>query len=556
MAKIFPKTLDSYANMELPTAEVQLFRKFCQELQDDYHIFYRFRWHNPELEKPIGEIDFVIAHPERGYICLEVKGGKCSYDPSTGIWKSKDKNKSIHTIDNPFEQALIASKAVLQMIKDKLCCYIPHSYAVIFPDCNFDINDQNKKIRSDICAWQILDQRALFNLNNSVNNLFSNAFKKGCSRQNGMKIIYEIKRLHSGEKLESKGDLSSLMSNIDQRMVALTAEQMRVISGLDDNNRVLITGCAGSGKTMIALHKAKMLSEHGLKVLLICMNRPLGGYLHREGNRHSSPFIAGPFLELAIAWLRKASVPFRRAETDDFYKCLLPTLVCDYLEYIPHDFDAIIVDEGQDFSESQWMVIEMLLKDSKNSRFYIFADTNQNIFDGNVNFPKDMFKFNLTQNIRNTNQIYQAVSSCCRLDTNIKSSGIDGPEVRLDKYQDEYEMIEKIENFLEEMITNGIKPSEIVLLGTRSQENTLLKHNMKIGPFTLVGKRTGSKDLLTMTVRRFKGLESKVVVLCELYENVMKPNEILYVGMTRTTGLLYILAQTPVFYQLKEKLSS
>jgi superfamily I DNA/RNA helicase len=74
----------------------------------------------------------------------------------------------------------------------------------------------------------------------------------------------------------------------------------------------------------------------------------------------------------------------------------------------------------------------------------------------------------------------------------------------------------------------------------------------------LVGKPETGSDIVTMTMNRYKGLEAPVVILCELDDSVYRRDrlsfdlkDLLYVGMTRPTGKLIVLATGEVFEFLK-----
>ena len=293
---------------------------------------------------------------------------------------------------------------------------------------------------------------------------------------------------------------------------------------------------------MLAIHKAKSLAEEGKKVLLLCFNVPLGEYLEQECSS-SHGITAGPFLELCIAWLKAACVDVRREDTEDFYEILLPNLVAEHLKRLPSDFDAIVVDEAQDFKEGHWKAMQLLFKDFAESHFYIFADSNQNIYGGSAKYPVETPSFRLEKNVRNTNQIFQVVASCCMLDDTIRPSGVNGPPVELDFYKNSQDMLKKIETFLARLVKEATSIDDLVILGTKNQRNTCLRYGTKIGPFTLQEKHSKKPSLMTMSYRRFKGLESKVIILCELEEGVKDLREVLYVGMTRSTGMLILLVK-------------
>lgn len=103
------------------SSEVKVYDNLKKLLPDDYVVFYSVAWLTrgsgsirPEdyaawLDKPytgaypIGEADFVILHPRKGLLVLEVKGGRLEME--SGNWFSRDRNNQLHDIHSPVEQA-------------------------------------------------------------------------------------------------------------------------------------------------------------------------------------------------------------------------------------------------------------------------------------------------------------------------------------------------------------------------------------------------------------------------------------------------------------------
>ena len=88
MARMYPKELVDVKSR----AEVDLYIAFEQELDSSYTVFHSVPWLGlDENRRPRdGETDFVIAHPQRGILVLEVKGGGISYERESDRWKSRD----------------------------------------------------------------------------------------------------------------------------------------------------------------------------------------------------------------------------------------------------------------------------------------------------------------------------------------------------------------------------------------------------------------------------------------------------------------------------------
>src|SRR5580765_8314783 len=89
------------------SAEYDVYEALADELPGEYVVFHRARWlDRPETGSPVdGEADFLIAHPAKGVLVLEVKGGRVGVDAASGQWVSVDRNGERHTIKDPYAQA-------------------------------------------------------------------------------------------------------------------------------------------------------------------------------------------------------------------------------------------------------------------------------------------------------------------------------------------------------------------------------------------------------------------------------------------------------------------
>ncbi len=65
----------------------------------------------------------------------------------------------------------------------------------------------------------------------------------------------------------------------EQEILRLTAEQFRTLDLLRRTRRAAVYGCAGSGKTTLAVEKARRLAAEGFRTVLTCYNKALGNHL-------------------------------------------------------------------------------------------------------------------------------------------------------------------------------------------------------------------------------------------------------------------------------------
>ena len=557
MAIMHPdKLTEAFSGYHVDSERV-VYDKLTRELGNRYHVFHDFMWDDPSLDdsKTAGQIDFVIVQPERGYITLEVKGGRCNYNPEYRSWSSLDREGGEHQISDPFEQSRIASRVIWKLLLKQPALsnkYIPYHHAVLFPDCVFKKRD----IRADMHAWQLLDQESLYDLNKSIDNLFEKAFPKGHVQGSyGKQILAGIRQLYGDRPLKGQTPSALRIRQIADKLIKLTDRQVEVLQLLREQKRMVIRGCAGSGKTTLAVHKAKMLAEQGNKVLLVCFNKPLSQYLKYECESQPK-VVVGSFHDLCFEWMEEIDIEVNVDNTNEWWSETFPNLVADHIDAIKHRFDAIVVDEGQDFKDAYWVFLEMLLANPEESVFYIFADASQNIYHGTTTYPMTSPPVVLDRNIRNTNEVFAAVKHACELPNEVKPSGVSGPDVELLSYSTDNEMLHVIAKLMQRLISEGIRPADVVILGTKSQQRTVLKYGTKIGPFRLVEANESANDIVTMTVHRFKGLESPVVILCEFDEQVrFNWKELLYIGLTRSTGALYVLGQEETISRLNKSLN-
>jgi len=87
-----------------------------------------------------------------------------------------------------------------------------------------------------------------------------------------------------------------------------------------------------------------------------------------------------------------------------------PAALCEAVQrLLDKRYDAILVDEGQDFEDTWWVALEDCLQAGKESVFYIFYDNHQVLYRGRGLLPADLVEIQLTENIRNTRGIYQVL---------------------------------------------------------------------------------------------------------------------------------------------------
>jgi hypothetical protein len=153
----------------------------------------------------------------------------------------------------------------------------------------------------------------------------------------------------------------------------LTERQSVLLQATLSLPRIRFTGGAGSGKTWLAVEKARMLSKQGKRVGLCCYNKGLGQHLQdrvETWRRQAKPVFTGEFHE----YVRGLGVPDGQGQ--DYFDVEMPRLLKELAAGMePHEqLDAVIVDEEQDFAPLWWDALLACTTDPNAGEVYAFMD--------------------------------------------------------------------------------------------------------------------------------------------------------------------------------------
>lgn len=226
-------------------------------------------------------------------------------------------------------------------------------------------------------------------------------------------------------------------------------------------------------------------------------------------------------------------------------------------------YDAIIIDEGQDFKKIWCDCLAYFFKSKRKRIVYLFYDENQNIFMRKKNLPiielidkynVNPYLYKLKKNIRNTRAIYNYATEKTNLGKTAQALAIQGINPFYIKVATPQLALKEISKILADLIVaHNIKNEQIVVLSDISvpdlnsnlTSNSIFSLGKTVGNYKLTkdGKGTTGAYIKLRSVRRFKGLEADVVILV-LHQNYNLEDlssELLYVAYTRAKFLLYVI---------------
>ncbi len=126
-------------------------------------------------------------------------------------------------------------------------------------------------------------------------------------------------------------------------------------------------------------------------------------------NPRHRPAYVGEFHELGIAWGAE------RGDDDNspYWEQELPRQMVARASELPDAelFDAVVIDEAQDFDQAWWPAVLAALRDPENGCLYVFSDEGQRVFMRQGQSPVPLGSYDLKENLRNTKQIGGTFSS-------------------------------------------------------------------------------------------------------------------------------------------------
>lgn len=520
MARIIPdRYLDNGSN-----GERKVYEGLRDKLPEDWVVIHSYRWLkvNPlEGRKHQGEGDFVLFHPDYGILVIEVKGGNIAYE--NGSWTTTDFYNKVHTIQDPAKQADDTKFEILRRLKRDNIKYCNTWHAVWFPDME---TLTEKELPASLSEAITFTKEDLINIEESLKKAYS--FWEQISNFKRTKL--NVEAASKVEKLLIKRiirvkTLSQISEDVNEMYVRLNEEQLNLLENLKLFNELSIKGRAGTGKTLLALEKARVEAVGDSKVLFLCYNRALADRI--KVSMAECPGVSVHTIHsYALEYLKRYH-PSRIIgfEDDPDFDYLMEEFL-EVTEQKAALFETIIIDEGQDFDPPWIKGVRQLKKE--NGKFYLFYDPFQELYSVEEEIDDAYLIFGspiiLNKNMRNTDEITRSLHNVLEIDfseDNLnKVAGLE-PEIELVMNESRYDQCLN-EKLIELTNKKLLSPEKITVISLDNDRNE------QILP--------GNKEIEYTTVRKFKGLENDVIVIINAdLSHIIDPvkKRALYVALSR-----------------------
>lgn len=541
------------------------------------HLNFAVRGRGNDVDR---EVDCILYHKKYGMLLIECKDGQISTEESQGsengfVWKQGNRVME----RSPVQQV----QSLIYPLHDHFSGMFPkdegagyHRVRVQWAVCFADMDSVGKIgsnamqpkraiLKSDLKSYNTLERKVKKILEMKEESRGGNPFPNDeLSDEN-------FDRLVSFLGCFDEPSWPELWDMQAEARVRPTEIQEMLMESIVRNPRMRIEGVAGSGKSLLVQWEATRLAREGKRVVVLCYNDLLAEHMQQnfvEAGLDESQVVMSGFHKLAAKYVRLAKVKgVARKEPDDakekaeyfesmsvFFKEALEKLRGKKNRF----FDALIVDEGQDFANDWLDTALLLLKDPEKGIVRFFYDSKQTLYKGRevlgnaaINAMPVMV---LKRGFRSTKKILNWVHDVTDIRIPCYEDTVPGREVDVrlyDKPEDQIEMLRKV---VVDLKKKGVEPKDILVVSLRSKNHSgLASLNDDVFQWSDVSDSLNSLAINMVSAYRYKGLDKRVVILTDLEPSKNDPGaphsnaNLILVGATRAKEHLVVFKQRKNF---------
>ena len=398
MANLIPSLNSCVGRMQ--SGEKRFAWRIASHLEDDYLCWY---------ELPVGKrqrySDFIILHPARGLLLLEVKDWKIdtiqAIDPVSATILTSNGLKSV---GNPLEQVRqCAYQLVNRLQADPQLVHttgrykgnlvFPYGYGVVLSNITrkqFEATNLGEVLpgHQTICKDEMVESVDPEAFQERLWSMFNFQFRTPLSLPQIDRIRWHLfpeVRINAGDQASlfpDEPDEASVDQLLPDIVKVMDMQQELLARSLGEGHRV-IHGVAGSGKTLIlgyrCLYLAKLLHK---PILVLCFNITLAARLRElMAERGVSDKVnVYHFHDWCGEQLRTYHVD-RPTPGGQYFDRLVESVIAaaEKGEIPTAQYGAVMIDEGHDF-EPEWLKLVVSMVDPDTNSLLLLYDDAQSIY--------------------------------------------------------------------------------------------------------------------------------------------------------------------------------
>jgi len=403
-----------------------------QKLDDDY-----LAWYDVPVGPKHAHPDFVVLHPRRGLLILEVKDWRLETIRTANKQTWEILAQGIpKSVPNPIEQARhYAHQVVDALSKDQRLTNsdgkpaFPWSYGVVlthitrrqFEGAELDLAIEAHRV---ICSDEMTATVEAEDFQSRLWAMFPTLMRGTLSLPQIDRVRWilfpEVRVSTQIGLFSSDEDANDALPDI---MRVMDLQQEQLARSLGEGHRV-IHGVAGSGKTMILSYRAEYLAKasgSAKPILVLCYNQPLAVKL--DAVMAAKGLADKVHVRNFHKWCRQQLVAYGQAvpaQGPDMFEQMVANVIrgVDRAQIPSGQYQAVLIDEGHDF-EAAWLKLAAQMVDPSTNSLLLLYDDAQSIYQRR---RAQQFSFKslgiqaqgrttiLKINYRNTRQILQTAS--------------------------------------------------------------------------------------------------------------------------------------------------
>lgn len=537
MAHIIPSDITRLALAGGHGPELDTLVRLRDGLADDYTVFHGVHW-TREYQgwTHFGEIDFVVLNRSGDVLLVEQKNGTLEESGGDLVKHYGEGHRR-----GAVEQLHRSIDKVRQKFQWRHGRDTPLAVDYLFYCPDHRVRDLNA-VGMD--PSRIVDAAQAPGLASRIADILG----PGLGAGNG-----SFKRVHDFfcQTFEVVPDIHAHLSAQERAYVRQTGVLAAILTGLRMTPfRLRVMGTAGSGKSLVARHFFARAEAEGRRVLLVCFNRPLAERLKAQlgGGGHVSTWYG-----LCDAFLQSRGVrlDFDRMKTEPGFWDRVAEQVT--AEVIPEAwrFDALVVDEGQDFDQEWFEILQLFLREGADILW--LEDPEQNLQGRAPVETPGFMGYECRVNYRSPDSIARFIRTTLPYEFDPGNS-LPGLGVGVHAWDAPEDQPRLVAHQVKSLLRQGFAHEDIAILTCGGVNSSVFSALEAVGGEPL-RRFTGEYDaygnqrltegrLLFDSVYRFKGQEAPAVILVDVDpapESLERDLRLIYCGMTRATVRLELL---------------